>query len=192
MNMHRTLAFAATISAAALLLPAGISSTAGSATSSSARIALLDRPAGPDDQLPPAVAKAVNAKEVDVSTVRLGATSGSSRFYVAQGTRGVCLIRVDDPVAPAFSTTCASTLISGGVYLASLDRTAGTMQVADVVPDDVTSATVDGTPVPVSGNLLVTGDVRIGASVSVVSKSSGTQPVLVTPAATSELPAVSG
>jgi hypothetical protein len=192
MNMHRTLALAATISAAALLLPAGISSTAGSATSSSARIALLDRPAGPADQLPPAVAKAVNTREVDVSTVRLGATSGSSQFYVAQGTRGVCLIRVDDPVAPAFSTTCASTLIAGGVYLASLDRIAGTMQVADVVPDDVTSASVDGKAVAVSGNVLVTADVPIGASVSVTSKSAGTQPVMLPSATASQLPAVSG
>lgn len=179
--MHRTLALAGTLSAAALLLPAGISSTAGSATSSSARLALLDRAAGADDQLPPAVAKQVNPKEVDLSTVRLGATSGSSQFFVAQGTRGVCLIRVDDPVAPAFTTTCASTLISGGVYLATVDRAAGTMQIADVVPDDVTAATVDGAPVPVSDNLLVTGDVPIDASVDLVGKS-GTQPVPVAPA----------
>jgi hypothetical protein len=190
MNMHRTLALAGTLSAAALLLPAGISSTAGSATSSSARLALLDRAPGPGDQLPPAVAKLVNTNEVDLSTVRLGATSGSSQFYVADGARGVCLIRVDDPAAPAFSTTCASTLISGGVYLASLDRAAGTMQIADVVPDDVSSASIDGTAVPVSGNVLVTGHVPIGASVNVIGKN-GPQPVPVPAQAASDLPAAS-
>ena len=188
--MHRTLALAGTISVAALLLPAGISSTAGSATSSSARIALLDRAAVAGDQLPPAVAKLVNTNEVDVSTVRLGATSGTSRFYVANGTRGVCLIRVDDPLVPAFTTTCASTLISGGVYLASLDRAAGTMQIADVVPDDVSSASINGASIPVSGNVLVTGNVPIGASVNLIGKS-GSQLVPVPVEAASSLPAPS-
>ena len=98
MNMQRTLALAAAITLAALLLPAAMSSSARSAASSPARIALLDRPAGFGDQLPPAVAKLVDAKEVDASTVRFGARSdGSAQYYVAQGTRGLCLIRVDDP-----------------------------------------------------------------------------------------------
>ena len=176
--MHRTLAAASVLTIAALLLPAAVSSTASSAPVSNATVALLERPAGLADQLPPAVAKLVDAKEVDVSTVRLGATVGSQQFFVAQGARGLCLIRVDDPAEPAFTTTCASTLIAGGVYLASLDRSAGTMQLADVVPDDVTRASVAGKAVGVSNNLLVTGDIPIGASVSVIG-ASGPQQVPV-------------
>jgi hypothetical protein len=184
MNMQRTLALIVASTGAALLLPAGVSSSARSAASSPASIALLERPAGPGDRLPPAVAKLVDVKEVDTSTVRLGATSGSVEYFVAQGARGLCLIRVDDPVSPNFTTTCASTLIAGGVYLGTLDRAGGTMQLADVVPDDVTSATVAGTRVPVTNNLLVTGDIPLGASVS-VNGAAGAQrvPASVSPSA---------
>jgi hypothetical protein len=177
--MQRTLALAAAITLAALLLPAAISSSARSAASSQARIALLERPAGFGDQLPPAVAKLVDVQEVDASTVRLGATTDSAQYFVAQGTRGLCLIRVDDPVQPNFTTTCASTLIAGGVYLGTLDRAAGSMQVADIVPDDVTGASVDGSPAPVANNMLVTGDVPLAASVRVTA-AAGAQRVPIT------------
>ena len=190
MNMQRLLALLAASAGAALLLPVGVSPSARSATSARASIALLERPAGFADQLPPAVAKLVDVQEVDTSTIRLGATSGSVRYFVAQGTRGLCLIRVDDPVGPVFTTTCASTLISGGVYLGTLDRAAGTMQIADIVPDDVTSASVDGKPVPVANNLLVTGDIPLDASVSVTG-AAGTQRVPVT-VGPSPLPAHAG
>jgi hypothetical protein len=179
MNMQRTLALVAAITLAALLLPATITSSARSAASSQVRIALLERPAGFGDQLPPAVARLVNVKEVDSSTVRLGATTDSAQYFVAQGTRGLCLIRVDDPVQPNFTTTCASTLIAGGVYLGTLDRAAGSMEIADVVPDDVTRATVDGKSVSVANNLLVTGDIPLDASVSVIG-SAGAQRVPIT------------
>ena len=171
--MQRTLALVAAIALAALLLPAAISSSARSAASSPARIALLDRPAGFGDQLPPAVAKRVDTREVDASTIRFGARSGdgSAQYYVAQGARGLCLIRVEDPLAPSFTTTCASTLIAGGVYLGTLDRQAGTMEVADIVPDDVTSASVDGKQLAVSNNLLVTGEIPLGSSISVIGAS---------------------
>lgn len=181
--MHRTLA-GGSILALALVLPAGISSPAGSASRSVAKISLLDRAATPADALPAPVARLVDAKEVDGATVRLGATTLSAQFFVAQGTRGICLIRVDDPVAPVFTTTCASTLISGGVFLASIDRAQKTMQVADVVPDDVTSAIVGGSTTPVRGNLLVTSEIPLGSSISVVG-ASGAQPV---PLGTSALP----
>jgi hypothetical protein len=174
--MQRTLALAAAITLAALLLPAAISSSARSAASSQARIALLERPAGFGDQLPAAVAKLVDVKEVDASTVRLGATTDSAQYFVAHGTRGLCLIRVDDPIQPNFTTTCAGTLIAGGVFLGTLDRAAGSMEVADIVPDDVTRATVGGKSVSVANNLLVTGDIPIGASVSVIG-SAGAQRV---------------
>jgi hypothetical protein len=187
MNMHRTLALAALLALTALLLPAGISSSARSAAGSNPRIALLERPARASDQLPAAVFKAVDTADVDISTTRLGATIGSVQYFVAQGKRGICLIRVDDPAGPTFATTCASTLISGGVYLASLDRNAGTMQVADVVPDDVKQAAVGGAAVGVSNNLLVTGDVPISASVDVVG-AAGVQHVPI-PRSTSVLPA---
>ncbi len=190
MNMQRTLALVVASAGGALLLPAGVSSSARSAASSRASIALLDRPAGAGDRLPAVVAKLVDSKEVDASTVRLGATSGSVQYFVAQGARGVCLIRVDDPVAPLFTTTCASTLIAGGVYLGTLDRAAGTMQLADVVPDDVTRATVDGEVVPVANNLLVTGDIPLDASVSVIGAAGAQRvPVSVSPSA---LPTQSG
>jgi hypothetical protein len=182
MNIQRTFGLVAAITCAALLLPAGISSSATSATSSRVSIALLDRPAGFGDQLPPAVARLVDVKEVDTSTIRLGATSGSVQYFVAQGARGLCLIRVDDPVGPLFTTTCASTLIAGGVYLGTLDRAAGSMQIADVVPDDVTSAIVDGTPVKVSNNLLVTGEIPLGASISVIGAAGAQRvPIAVSP-----------
>jgi hypothetical protein len=180
LNMHRTLALAALLTLAALLLPAGISSSARSAAGSKVSIALLDRPAVASDQLPPAVAKSINTTEVDISTTRLAAANGSLQYFVAQGRRGICLIRVEDQAAPAFATTCASTLIAGGVYLASLDRAAGTMQVADVVPDDVQRATVDGASVGVANNLVVTGDVPIRASLAVVGASGATQRVPIT------------
>jgi hypothetical protein len=179
MNMQRVLALVVASSGAALLLPAGVSSSARSATSSRPSIALLERPAGFADRLPPAVASLVDVQEVDTSTIRLGATSGSVQYFVAQGTRGLCLIRVDDPVGPVFTTTCAGTLIAGGVYLGSLDRAAATMQIADIVPDDVTSATVDGSPAPVANNMLVTGDIPLAASVSVTG-AAGTQRVPIT------------
>jgi hypothetical protein len=185
--MHRTLALFSLLALTTLLLPAGISPSARSAAGSTPRIALLERPARASDQLPPAVARAVDSAEVDVSTTRLGATSGSAQFFVAQGRRGICLIRVDDPAGPAFAWTCSSTLIAGGVYLASLDRNAGTMQVADVVPDDVKQATVDGAAVGVSNNVLVTEDVPINASVDVVG-AAGAQRVPIPPRA-SVLPA---
>jgi hypothetical protein len=178
MHTHRTLAVAAVVILAALLPAAGVSFSPGSAGGSDPGIALLDRPALAVDQLPPAVAKAIDADEVDVSTVRLGASKGSLQFFVARGKRGLCLIRVDDPIAPAFTTTCASTLIAGGVYLASLDRTAGTMQIADIVPDDVSRASIDGTLVSVTNNLLVTGDIPIGASIELIG-SAGEQQVPV-------------
>jgi hypothetical protein len=168
MNTYRTLAAAAAATLGALLLAADVSSSPGSAAGSDPGIALLERPARAADQLPPAVAKGIDANEVDVSTVRLGATYESLQFFVARGKRGLCLIRVDDPVAPAFTTTCASTLLAGGVYLASLDRTAGTMQIADILPDDVSGASVDGKPVAVTNNLLVAGDIPIGASIDVI------------------------
>jgi hypothetical protein len=168
MHMHRTVTLAGVATLATLLPASGVSSSPSSAAGPDAGIALLNRPPRAVDQLPPAVAKGIDANEVDVSSVRLGATSGSLQFFVARGKRGLCLIRVDDPIAPAFTTTCASTLIDGGVYLASLDRTAGTMQVADVLPDDVSSASVDGKPVAVANNLLVTGDIPIGASIDVI------------------------
>jgi hypothetical protein len=180
LTMHRTLALAALLSLAALLLPAGISSSARSAAGSKVSIALLDRSAVASDQLPPAVARAIDTTEVDTSTTRLGATSGSVQYFVAQGRRGICLIRVDDPVAPAFAATCASTLIAGGVYLASLDRAAGTMQVADVVPDDVKQATVDGAGVGVTNNLVVTGDVPLQASLAVIGATGAAQRVPIT------------
>jgi hypothetical protein len=182
MNMQRTLALATAITLAALLLPAAVSSTASSATSSQVRIALLDRPATFGDQLPPAVSKLVDTKEVDVSTVRFGGRSGdgSAQYYVAQGTRGLCLIRVDDPAQPNFTTTCASTLIAGGVYLGTLDRQAGTMEIADIVPNDVTTATINGKQVPVSNNLLVTGAIPLDSSISVVGASGAQQvPIVV-------------
>ena len=178
--MHRTLAVAAVATLATLLPAAGVSSSPSSAAGSDAGIALLDRPARAGDQLPPAVAKGIDRDEVDVSTIRLGAASGSLQFFVARGKRGLCLIRVDDPVTPAFTTTCASTLIAGGVYLASLDREAGTMQIADILPDDATRAWVDGKPVGVANNLLVTGDIPIGASIEVIG-SGGDQHLPVSP-----------
>jgi hypothetical protein len=168
MNMHRTVAAAGVLTLTALLLPAAISSTAGSSPSANARIAVLERPAGPADALPPDVAKQIDAKEVDLSTTRLAATSGMVQYFVAQGTRGVCLIRVDGSTGPAYVATCASTLIAGGVYLASLDRQKGTMQLADVVPDDVTHASVAGSKVGAQNNLVLTGEVPIGTSVDVV------------------------
>jgi hypothetical protein len=168
MHMHRTVTLVGVATLATLLPASHVSSSPSSAAGSDPAIALLDRPARAVDQLPPAVANGIDANEVDVSSVRLGATSGSLQFFVARGKRGLCLIRVDDPIAPAFTTTCASTLITGGVYLASLDRAAGTMQVADVLPDDVASASVGGKPVAVANNLLVTGDIPIGASIDVI------------------------
>ena len=114
--------------------------------------------------------------------MRLGASTGPLQFFVARGKRGLCLIRVDDPVAPAFATTCASTLITGGVYLASLDRSAGTMRIADIVPDDVTRASIDGTLVGVANNLLVSGDIPIGASIDLIG-AGGQQHVPVSPSA---------
>jgi hypothetical protein len=190
MNMQRMLALVVAGTGAALLLPAGVSPSARSATSARASLALLERPAGFTDRLPAAVAKLVDVQEVDTSTIRLGATSGSVQYFVAQGARGLCLIRVDDPVGPVFTTTCASTLIAGGVYLGTLDRAAGTMQIADIVPDDVASASVDGKTVPVANNLLVTGDIPLGAPVS-VRGAAGVQrvPITVGPA---PLPAQAG
>jgi hypothetical protein len=148
-------------------------STAGSSVS----IAPLERPAVASDELPAAVAKGINTTEVDISTTRLGATNGSVQYFVAQGRRGICLIRVDDPAAPVFATTCASTLLAGGVYLASLDRAAGTMQVADVVPDGVQQATVDGAGAGVANNLLVTGNVPMHASLAVIGPAGAAQRV---------------
>jgi hypothetical protein len=168
MNMHRTLAVAGVLTTTALLLPAAISSSASSSSRSDARVALLERAAGPADALPPAVAKLIDAKEVDLSSTRLAGTRGTLQFFVAQGARGVCLIRVDDPRAPIYSATCASTLAAGGVYLASLDRAKGTMQLADVVPDDVTHASVEGTRIGAENNLVVTGEIAIGSAVDVV------------------------
>jgi hypothetical protein len=108
MNIQRTFTLVVAMTCAALLLPAGISSSASSSASSRVSIALLDRPAAFGDQLPPAVAKLVDVKEVDASTTGLGATRGSVQYFVAQRARGLCLIRIDDPVGPVFTTTCAS------------------------------------------------------------------------------------
>ena len=174
------------LTAAALVVPAGISGVASSAPSSNATIALLERPAAFGDSLPPAVAKGIDPGEVDLSSVRLGASDGSQQFYVAKGTRGVCLIRVDDPAAPAFTYTCASTLANGGVYLDTLDRANGSMQLADVVPDGVTGASIDGKVVPISNGVLVADGVSLGASVTLLG-ASGSQPV-PTPADTSAPP----
>jgi hypothetical protein len=184
MNMHRTLVVAGVLTSAALLLPAAISSTATSSPTSSASVALLERAATPADTLPAAVAKMIDAKEVDLSTTRLAAKTGTVQYFVAQGARGICLIRIDDPDAPVYGATCSSTLIAGGVYLASLDRQKGTMQLADVVPDDVTHASVEGAHVGASNNLVVTGDIPIGASIDVVS-AAGAQhvPIRVSPLA---------
>jgi hypothetical protein len=182
MNTHRILAATAVAAVAALLPAAGVSFSSGSGGGSDAPLAVLDRPARAVDELPPAVAQAIDADEVYVSTVRLGASKGSLQFFVARGTRGLCLIRVDDPIAPLFTTTCASTLVAGGVYLASLDRTAGTMQIADIVPDDVSGASIDGTLVSVANNLLVSGDIPIGASIDLIG-SGGEQHVPVSPSA---------
>jgi hypothetical protein len=168
MIMYRKLTVATALTLASLAVPAALSSPAGSASRSEADIALLQRPAVASDQLPPAVAKLVDTAEVDTTTVRLGAKAGTRQIFVAQGTRGLCLIQVDDPTGPAFVTTCASTLIAGGVYLASFDRAAGSMHVVDVVPDDVTSASVNGKVVPVSGNVLVTGSIPIGSTVELI------------------------
>ncbi len=184
--MQRTLALALALTLAALVVPAGVSNIASSASSSSATIALLQRPQAFGDSLPPAVAKGIDPGEVDLSTVRLGVSDGSQQFYVAKGTRGLCLIRVDDPAAPAFTYTCASTLANGGVYLDSLDRASGSMQLADVVPDGVTGASIDGKVVPIMNGVLVADGVTLGASVSLLSPS-GSQPV-PTPAATSAPP----
>jgi hypothetical protein len=168
MNMHRTVAVAGVLTLSALLLPAAISSTAGSSARSTASVALLERPAGPADALPPEIASQIDAKEVDLSTTRLAAASGTLQYFVAQGARGICLIRVDSSNGPAYAATCASTLIAGGVYLASLDRQKGTMEVADVVPDDVTHAAVAGSKVGAQNNLVVTGEIPIGTPVAVV------------------------
>jgi hypothetical protein len=75
-------------------------------------------------------------------------------------------------------------LIAGGVYLGTLDRAAGTLQIADVVLDDVTSTTVDGTPSKASNNLLVTGDIPLGAAISVI-RAAGAQrvPIAASPTA---------
>lgn len=184
--MQRTLALALTLTAVALVVPAGISNIASSAPSSNATIALLERPAAVGDSLPPAVAKGIDPAEVDLSSARLGATNGSQQFYVAKGTRGLCLIRVDDPAAPAFTYTCASTLANGGVYLDTLDRGSGSMQLADVVPDGVTGASIDGKVVPISNGILVADGVSLGASVTLLG-ANGSQPV-PTPADTSAPP----
>jgi hypothetical protein len=186
MTMPRTLQLALAITLVTLVVPAGVSSVASSATTSDATVSLLDRPATFGDALPPAVAKGVDPQEVDLASVRLGASRGTEQFYVAKGTRGLCLIRVDDPAAPAYVYTCASTLAAGGVYLAHLDRDSDTMELADIVPDDVTSASIDGKPVAVDNGLLVADDVPIGASVSLVG-SRGAQSVPV-PVAASPLP----
>lgn len=174
--MPRTLALALALSLTALVAPASISTVADSASSSNATVSLLDRPEAFGDSLPPAVANGVDPREVDLSSVRLGARDGSEQFFVSKGTRGLCLIRVDDPAAPAFTYTCASTLAAGGVYLAELDRANGTMQLADVVPDDVTQASIDGKVVAIANGVLVADDVPIGASVKLVSPS-GSQTV---------------
>jgi hypothetical protein len=166
--MHRTAAVAGVLTLSALLLPAAISSSAGSSTRANESIAVLERPAGPADSLPPEVARQIDAKEVDLSTTRLAATSGVVQYFVAQGTRGICLIRLDGSNGPAYVATCANTLIAGGVFLASLDRQKGTMQVADVVPDDVTHARVAGSKVGAQNNLVLTGEVPLGASIEVV------------------------
>lgn len=171
MNMHRTVAASGVLALSTLLLPATISSTASSASRATARIALLERPATAADSLPPSVAKAIDTDEVDISTTRLAATRGSLQFFVAQGARGVCLIRVDGSDGFSYGATCASTLIAGGVYLASLDRQKGTMQLADVVPDDVTHASVAGATIGAQNNLVVTGDVPLGTPVAVVGAS---------------------
>jgi hypothetical protein len=183
MTMPRTLPLALAITLVTLVVPAGISSVASSAPSSDATVSLLDRPAAFGDSLPPAVAKGIDPQEVSLASVRLGATHGTQQFFVAKGTRGICLIRVDDPAAPEYVYTCASTLASGGVYLAHLDRDSGTMQLADVVPDGVTGASIDGRSVAIQNGLLVADDVPLGASVSLVG-SQGTQSVPVPSAAT--------
>jgi hypothetical protein len=188
MTMPRTLALALVLTLAALVVPAGISNVADSATSSNASISLLDRPAAFGDSLPPSVAQGLDSREVDLSSVRFGGSDGSEQFFVAKGTRGLCLIRVDDPSAPAFTYTCASTLSSGGVYLAQLDRSSGTMQLADVVPDDVTQASIGGRTVGISNGVLVADDVPLGASVELVSPS-GSQ-IVPLPTSASTQPAI--
>ena len=165
MTMHRTVAVAGVLTLSALLLPTAISSPARSATSADARVALLDRPARPADSVPAAVAAQIDAKEIDLSSSRLAAVRGTRQYYVARGARGLCLIQVDE--GPAYAATCASTLVAGGVYLATLDRQKGTMQLADVVPDDVTQASVAGAAVAAANNLVLADDVPIGAPVTV-------------------------
>jgi len=54
------------------------------------------------------------------------------------------------------------------------------MQIADILPDDATRAWVDGKPVGVANNLLVTGDIPIGASIEVIG-SGGDQHLPVSP-----------
>ena len=163
--MHRTAALTALLTLSALLLPSAISSPARSATSGDGRIALLDRPAVPSDSVPPAVAAVIDAKEVDLSSSRLADERGGRQYFVARGARGLCLIRVD--AVAGYAASCASTLIAGGVYLASLDRQKGTMEVADVVPDDVTHASVAGSPTAAANNLVVVEDIPIGTAVDV-------------------------
>jgi hypothetical protein len=169
--MHRTLALVGALSLGVLLVPTAASPLAQSASSSDARVSLLDRPAAFADNLPPAVAKQIDPQEVDLSTARLATTDGSSQIFVAQGKRGLCLIRIDDPTTSGFAYTCASTLAAGGVYLAHVDRTIGTMQLADIVPDSVTSATIDGKPAGIAGNVLVADNVPIDATVTLVGTS---------------------
>jgi hypothetical protein len=166
MTMHRTLALVGALSLGVLLIPAEASPLAESASRSDASVSLLDRPAAFADVLPPAVAKQIDPAEVDLASVRLATTDNSAQIFVAQGKRGLCLIRVDDPTAGGFAYTCSSTVAAGGVYLEHIDRTAGTMQLTDIVPDSVTRATIDGKPAEVAGNVLVADNVPLGASVT--------------------------
>ena len=60
------------------------------------------------------------------------------------------------------------------------------MQLADVVPDGVTGASIDGKVVPFSNGILVAHGVSLGASVTLLG-ANGSQPV-PTPADTSAPP----
>jgi hypothetical protein len=87
--MRRTLALAVALSLMALVVPAGVSTVADSASSSNAPMSLLDGPRAFGDSLPPAVANGLDPHEVDLSSVRLGARDGSELFFVSKGTRGL-------------------------------------------------------------------------------------------------------
>lgn len=147
-----------------VLLGGGLIVSGTGTSSREPDLAILERPASPQDRLPDEYLKAVSSDVGDGTRVRFARADGTLRTYVAEGRPGqVCIILVrGSGQATRIVTTCeARSSLAAQPFTVTLDDGTGGADVVILAPTNgVTAAHVRGSVFAARNNAVVVPGVK--------------------------------